>query len=95
MSRATSLQGLYVLGKLEHKHIKADPRVIEEYERLRNTSVLEDNSNFQAQEDNAIIPIVLLNIRSLRKHSIDMKFDSKIFNCDMLLLTEIQLTPFD
>ena len=78
LSRATSLQGLYVLGKLEHKHIKADPRVIEEYERLRNTSLLEDNSNFQVQEDNAIIPIVLLNIRSLRKHSIDMKFDSKI-----------------
>jgi len=41
LSRATSLQGLYVLGKLEHKHIKADPKVIEEYERLRSTSVLE------------------------------------------------------
>ena len=46
LSRATSLQGLYVLGKLEHKHIKADPRVIEEYERLRNTSLLEENVHF-------------------------------------------------
>ena len=35
LSRATSLQGLYVLGKLEHKHIKADPRVIEEYETAK------------------------------------------------------------
>ena len=95
LSRATSLQGLYVLGKLEHKHIKADPRVIEEYERLRNTSLLEENANFQVHEDDPIIPIVLLNIRSLRKHSIDMKFDTKIFNCDMLLLTETQLTPCD
>ena len=95
LSRATSLQGLYVLGKLEHKHIKADPRVIEEYERLRNTSLLEENANFQVQEDDPIIPIVLLNIRSLRKHSIDIKFDTKIFNCDMLLLTETQLTPSD
>ena len=95
LSRATSLQGLYVLGKLEHKHIKADPRVIEEYERLRNTSLLEDNSNFQVHEDDPIIPIVLLNIRSLRKHSIGMKFDTKIFNCDMMLLTETQLTPCD
>ena len=65
LSRATSLQGLYVLGKLEHKHIKADPRVIEEYERLRSTSVLEENDNIQIDENEPIIPIVLLNIRSL------------------------------
>ena len=95
LSRATSLQGLYVLGKLEHKHIKADPRVIEEYERLRNASLLEENVHFQVKEDDPIIPIVLLNIRSLRKHSIDIKFDTKIFNCDMLFLTETQLTPSD
>ncbi|XP_078381380.1 ATP-dependent DNA helicase Pif1-like [Oculina patagonica] len=95
LSRATSLQGLYVLGKLEHKHVKADPRVLDEYERLRSTSLLVDNTNFQVQEDDPIIPIVLLNIRSLRKHSIDMKFDTKIFNCDLLLLTETQLLPSD
>ena len=65
LSRATSLQGLYVLGKLEHKHIKADPRVIEEYGRLRSTSVLEENDNIQIDENEPIIPIVLLNIRSL------------------------------
>ena len=95
LSRATSLQGLYVLGKLEHKHIKADPKVIEEYERLQSTSVLEENDNIQIQEDDSVIPIALLNIRSLRKHSIDIKLDTKIFNCDMLLLTETQLTPSD
>ena len=95
LSRATSLQGLYVLGKLEHKHIKADPRVIKEYERLRNASLLEENDKFQVQEDDPAIPIVLLNIRSLRKHSIDIKFDTKILNCDMLLLTETRLTPSD
>ena len=95
LSRATSLQGLYVLGKLEHKHIKADPRVIEEYERLRNTSLLKENVHFQVQEDDLNVYIVLLNIRSLRKHSIDIKFDTNIFNCDMLLLTETQLTPSD
>ena len=95
LSRATSLQGLRVLGKLEHKQVKADPRVIEEYERLRNTSLSEENANFQVQEDDPIIPIVLLNVRSLRKHSIDIKFDTKIFNCDMLLLTETQLMPSD
>ena len=74
LSRATSLQGLYVLGKLEHKHIKVDPRVIEENERLRNTSLLEKNANFQVQKDDPIISIVLLNIGSLRKQSIDSTY---------------------
>ena len=41
------------------------------------------------------IPIVLLNIRSLQKNSIDLKFDPKIFSCDILLLTETQLAPSD
>ena len=95
LSRATSLQGLYVLGKLEHKHIKADPRVIEEYERLRKTSLLEENNSLQVQEHELVIPIVLLNIRSLQKHSIDIRFDKKIFNCDMLLFTETHLRTSD
>ncbi|KAL9977715.1 hypothetical protein ACROYT_G015152 [Oculina patagonica] len=95
LSRATSLNGLYILGKLEHKHVKADPRVHNEYERLRNTSLLHDDTNFQVQEDDPIIPIVLLNIRSLRKHSIDVKFHTKMLNSDLLLFTETQLTPSD
>lgn len=95
LSRATSLQGVYVLGKLEHKYIKADPRVRAEYQRLQNTSLLQDDANLQVQEDDPIIPIVLLNIRSLRRHSIDIKCDNKTFNCDMLLLTETQLRPSD
>ncbi|CAB3982975.1 ATP-dependent DNA helicase PIF1-like [Paramuricea clavata] len=40
LSRATSLNGLHILGKLESKHIPANPKVQEEYERLRETSSL-------------------------------------------------------
>ena len=39
--------------------------------------------------------ISLLNIRSLRKHSIDIKYDSRIFNSDIIALTETQLLPQD
>ena len=35
LSRATSLQGLYVLGKLVHKYFKADPREVEEYKTTK------------------------------------------------------------
>ena len=34
LSRATSLQGLHILGEIQSKHIKANPKVNEEYERL-------------------------------------------------------------
>ncbi|CAB4039510.1 ATP-dependent DNA helicase PIF1 [Paramuricea clavata] len=37
LSRATSLQGLHILGEIQSKHIKANPKVHEEYERLRNS----------------------------------------------------------
>ena len=35
LSRATSLKGIHILGKIESKQIRADPRVHQEYERLR------------------------------------------------------------
>ena len=70
LSHATSLHGLYILGHIENKHIKANPKVLEEYQRLQNecmvphlTNVLQDNFN--------VLTISLLNIRSLKKHSID------------------------
>ena len=37
LRRAKTLQGIYALGKIEHKHVRANREVHEEYERLRNT----------------------------------------------------------
>ena len=37
--------------------------------------------------------ICLLNIRSLKKHSIDIKYDTDIKNSDLIALTETQLVP--
>ena len=95
LSRATCLSGIHVLGKLTNKCIKADQRVHDEYERLRSTSLLIENTKCCLPENGPFIPIVLLNIRSLRKHSIDIKFDERIFSSALLLLTESQLLPSD
>ena len=38
LSRATSLSGLHILGNLENKHIRANPKVHEEHERMRKLS---------------------------------------------------------
>ena len=40
-----------------------------------------------------IITVTLLNIRSLHKHSIDIKFDSNLTTSDIIFLTETQLLP--
>ena len=40
LSRATSLNGLHILGTFESKHIRANPKVQEEYDRLRKSSSL-------------------------------------------------------
>ena len=98
LSRATSLSGLHILGNIQSKHIRADPRVHKEYQRLRETSLDINQSHNQAEstfENNPPIVITLLNIRSLRKHCIDLKHDTRIFESDVLLLTETQLKPTD
>ena len=90
LSRSTSLNGINILGEIQSKHIEADPRVHKEYERLRNMSTM--NVEIIANI-NSCFTISLLNIRSLKKHSIDIKHDTNIFESDIVCLTETQLLP--
>ena len=94
LSRSTSLQGVHILGQIESKHVKANPKVCEEYQRLRNECMI-SHSTTLLQNDFNVLSISLLNIRSLKKHSIDVKFDSRLFNSDIIALTETQLLPHD
>ena len=49
LSRATSLSGLHILGNIQSKHIRSDPRVHKEYQRLRETSLDISQSHNQAE----------------------------------------------
>ena len=95
LSRATSLEGLHILGKLQNNHIKANPKVHEEYERLQNFIPCFMSSIETEYCSNPILTLSLLNIRSLRKHSQDVKVHSQLFNSDVLVFTETQLLPND
>ena len=90
LSRATSLNGLHILGTLESKHIRANPKVHEEYERLRETSSLHPHITAELSNKETI-SICLLNIRSLKKHCLDLSNDPILCKCDVLALTETQL----
>ena len=94
LSRATSLQGLHVTGKIESKHIRANPKVHTEYERMRQqTSTRSDSNSSTSLVDHQKLKISLLNIRSLQKHCVDIKHDASLTKCDILALTETQLLP--
>ena len=93
LSRCTSLNGMHILGTLKNEHVKVDPRTTKEYERLRNISSLPIQENTQTNQEVAVCTIILLNIRSLNKHCIDIKYDSNLLTADLLALTETQLLP--
>ena len=92
LSRVKSLNDLFILGTFDKKHIRADERVHEEYKRLRSSPNHASIANLPFPHVQNIL-ITLLNIRSLRKHSIDVKHDAKIFNSDIIAFTETRLLP--
>ena len=89
LSRLTSLEGLYITRSVSASAMKANPQAMEEYNRKRLESTLmvdevkEPNSNVSV--------IVLLNIRSLSKHVLDLKCDQRLKKSDILCLTETQV----
>ena len=90
LSRATSLNGLHILGTLESKHIRASPKVQEEYKRLREISTPQPQLTAPLL-NNETISICVLNIRSFQKHCVDLSNDPVLSKCDVLALTETQL----
>ena len=98
LSRAKSLAGVHILGNIDSKHIRADPRVHQEYQSLRGVSLAAVKPQAQPPnsfENDSLVCISLLNVRSLQKHSIDVNCDPNISNSDLLLFTETQLKPND
>jgi hypothetical protein len=90
LSRATSLNGLHILGTLESKHIRANPKVQEEYDRLCESLSLHPHITTDLCSTETV-SICLLNIRSFKKHSLDLSNDPILSKCDVCALTETQL----
>ena len=85
------MKGLYLTGQFNEKSITADIRVTNEYERMRNHSRLIINDGPANDEQNSL-KFCLLNIRSLKKHSIDIKMDQSLNGNNLIFFTETQLT---
>ena len=47
LSRATSLNGLYILGQVERKHIKTNSNVLSEYQDIRHSNIRLQTKSFK------------------------------------------------
>ena len=89
LSRVSSYDKLFCVGKFEPSSIKANVSALQEYERLRQNSIFENIEKICVTDDT--ITILLLNVRSLSKHARDIKSDVRLMSNDVLYLTETQL----
>ena len=62
---------------------------LQEYERIRQNSIFENIEKIIVTDDS--ITILLLNVRSLSKHTCDIKRDGRLMSNDVLCFTETQL----
>ena len=71
------------------KVIRADLRVLEEYERMR----LESNLSVEHVDDpqTQSLTVTLLKIRSINKQLIDLAYDKKLKKSDLICLTETKI----
>ena len=94
LSRVTSLNGLYLTGKFNSAAIRADPRAINEYQRIRKEKQLTPFSILfkQINLSNKSLSLILLNTRSFSKHAVDISKDKGLLQADILCLTETQMT---
>ena len=90
LSRVTSLEGLYIIGRYHRNAIVVDERVTREYERMRRDCPMTPISSLPSS-DPSVLHITLLNTRSLNKHYQDIKCDKYLVQSDVICLTETQI----
>ena len=89
LSRVSSYDKLFCVGKFEPSSIKINVSALQEYERLCQNSIFENIEKIIVTDDS--VTILLLNVRSLSRHAYDIKSDGRLMSNDVLCFTETQL----
>jgi hypothetical protein len=92
-SRVTSLHGLHLLD-LDSSKIKVDQHVVKEMQRLRQDRTV-DLVPKTLKSVESEITLVCHNSRSLHNHIEDMRSDTNIIFCDVLIIQETWALPSD
>ena len=96
LSRVTSLQGLFLIGKYNSNAIVVDEKAKREYQYLRENQSLNFKEDVIAKNSQyRVLSLAVCNVRSLRKHDIDLSADRTMTASDIILCTETQLLNAD
>ena len=88
LSRISSMNKMYLIGSYNKAALKVNESAKKEYERLRSEGLFTSQPHFAVTE--TLIAITLLNTHSLKLHDLDIAMDDRLFDNDILCLTEIQ-----
>ena len=89
LSRVTSLSGLFLTGHFNKSSIRANEKAEHEYNRLRRNSALQLIQNCEIS--NNTLKVVLLNVRLLSKHALNIKYDQRQCINDAICQKETQI----
>ena len=93
LSKVTNIEGLYLTGTFKKDAIKANIEVLNEYYWLPKETLFTPVSLLMSLSETW--SFILLNVRSLKKHAIDIAYDKKLLEYDILFLTETQVSETD
>ena len=79
---------MYLIGSYYKAALKVNGSAKKEYERLRSEGLFKSQSHLAVTE--TLITITLLNTHSLKLHDLDFAMDYRLFDNDILCLTETQ-----
>ena len=88
LSRITSVNELYLIGKCNISVLKVNESAKREYERFRTESCFKSKTQHRVTE--SAITISLLNTRSFKIHFRDILMEKHLVDNDILCLTETQ-----
>ena len=89
LSRVTSIDNLFLIGKYSPNVFKVNENTILEYKRLQENRF--DPIDTEHVDCNSLT-ISLLNVRSLKRHAVDISRSRQLTENDILCLTESQIT---
>ena len=89
LSRITSINELYLIGKYNKAALEVKESAKREYERLKTDSCFKSQSQNRVTESAIIIS--LLSTRSFKTHFRDILMEKHLLDNDILCLTETQL----
>ena len=91
LSRVTDYHKLFCKGEPNTSSIRVNTSALEEYERLRQNSIFDTIEKVAISEDTTTL--LLVKVRSMLNHALDIVSDDRLINNDILSFTETQIQP--